>query len=102
MGDISLAGLFSPFPTFFSPGFPFHSHLSYQVTTSFDLLLSPSYFGENESDVIFPLLTHQLYPLQVYHEGFQFCHCNSAAAAINLAELDRGLSATAVESRTCS
>lgn len=65
MGDIPLAGLFPPLQTFPSSGFPFHSHHSFWVTTSLDLLLYLSYFGENESEVIFPLFTLQLYPLQV-------------------------------------
>lgn len=37
-GRQSLAGLFSPFPTFFSFSFPFHPHhISHQVSPSLDL-----------------------------------------------------------------
>lgn len=61
-GDRALAGLFSPFPIFFSFSFPFHPHhLSYQVTPSLDLLLYPFYTGD-ESDVKLPIPTGQLCP----------------------------------------
>lgn len=62
-GDRALAGLFSPFLTFFSFSFPLHPHyLSYQVTPSLDLLFYHFYTGDNEPDVKFPIPAPQLCP----------------------------------------
>lgn len=99
-----LLAYFPPFPRF-SLLFSHFTHFSYQVSASFDLALNKYLLLQgNELDGIFPLLTLQLWPLQVNAslsptKDFSVV---TVTAAINLAERGRGLGATAAESRVWS